>query len=212
MRFRKSALALSSAAALLSACVHYPPPTFCPRFDYELCVMELVKGDLKKAETYCDLALEFSPQRPEVWATKGDIALARGDTARAQRHFLQALRYDSDQWQALVSLGSTFLEGDEARTELCAVQAASPGNAALHHSLGTLEHAERNLEGAFEHLSRATQLEEAEPLYWHDLGMVLLDQYRFDEAAQVFFRCLGVDATYTDCERGMRRAWRGGAP
>lgn len=93
MRLRRPALALSSTAALLfGACAHAPPVIECGPLNnpLEMCVAELAKGNLDRAEVHCDLGLEFSPQNPELRAHRGLIALMRHDTAMAKRHLRQA--------------------------------------------------------------------------------------------------------------------------
>ncbi|WNG37965.1 tetratricopeptide repeat protein [Archangium violaceum] len=67
-------------------------------------------GNPEAAEPYCDIALAYSPEDPDLWVNKGRIALLRQDTAQAKQHFLQALKYKPDHRQALIDLGSTYLE------------------------------------------------------------------------------------------------------
>ncbi|WP_164018051.1 tetratricopeptide repeat protein [Pyxidicoccus trucidator] len=113
MRFRRSAPVLSAVSALLLvACAHDPPSPVCVlvRDHNEQCAQKLAEGDLERAETYCDLGLEFSPQSADLWANKGLIALYRGDTAKAKERLLWALQYNPDHREAQVHLGSAYLE------------------------------------------------------------------------------------------------------
>ncbi|MFP2925737.1 tetratricopeptide repeat protein [Pyxidicoccus sp. 3LG] len=110
MRFQRPALVLTAAALLLSACAPPHPVFECPRFNDEVCEQELEKGNLDRADTYCDLGLEFSPEYAELWALKGRISLLRKDTAQAKRYLLHALKLQPDHPKALLNLGYTYLE------------------------------------------------------------------------------------------------------
>ncbi|MFP2906280.1 tetratricopeptide repeat protein [Pyxidicoccus sp. 3LFB2] len=140
MPFRRSALALSSASALLlAACAHGPPPTDCRRFNNELCAQEMEKGDLDKAEIYCDLGLEFAPESANLWANKGLIALYRGDTEKAKERLHQALRYDPEHREARLHLGAAHLEEGayaQAREAFLLALKGDPKSVPARHGLG----------------------------------------------------------------------------
>ncbi|WP_426754698.1 tetratricopeptide repeat protein [Myxococcus sp. Y35] len=133
-------LALSSVALLLSACG--PRPYICEyRVNHvELCDQELASGNLSRAETYCDLGLEFSPEFADLWALKGRIERLRDNPAKAKEHFLRALRYAPDHQQALLYLGFTHLEEgayELAREHFTQALKADPKLLDARHGLGS---------------------------------------------------------------------------
>ncbi|WP_158625157.1 tetratricopeptide repeat protein [Corallococcus terminator] len=107
-------------ALLLTGCAHEPKAFPCgyERDPRAQCVQELREGHLDTAETYCDLALEFSPLSADLWATKGLISLSRGNLAKAKAHLLQALRYNPEHTHAHFHLGVLFVrEADPRQAE-----------------------------------------------------------------------------------------------
>jgi tetratricopeptide (TPR) repeat protein len=111
MRLYRLASPLLIAAALSqTACLSTPPPHERALINNELCAQEIAQHDLVKANTYCDLGLEFSPQYADLWANKGLIALYSGDKGKAKDYFIKALRYNQEHLQAYQNLGIIYLE------------------------------------------------------------------------------------------------------
>jgi Flp pilus assembly protein TadD len=82
----------------------------------ELCVQQLLGGDVRQAEIYCDLGLEYSPNYADLWVNKGLIALARGNTSEAKEDFIKALRINNDHAAAHMNLGRVYLnEGAQGK-------------------------------------------------------------------------------------------------
>lgn len=111
------------AVLLLAGCAHEPvrceyPLDFNPR-----CAQALHDGDLKLAERQCNMGLEFEPHSADLWANKGLIALAQGDSVKAKAHLLRALRYDPEHPQAHLHLGVLAMrEGDYRQAETAFLQ------------------------------------------------------------------------------------------
>ncbi len=79
---------------------------------------------------------------------------------------------------------------DQARQAYGAILASDSGDAAAHHYLGLLEHQRGNPMAALPHLSTAVQSEAAEPFYWVNLGNLLKDLQRPQEAEAAYQRAL----------------------
>ena len=78
----------------------------------------------------------------------------------------------------------------QARQGYGAILASDSGNAAAHHYLGLLEHQSGNPMAALPHLRTAVQSEAAEPFYWVNLGNLLKDLQRPQEAESAYQRAL----------------------
>ncbi|XXF76015.1 tetratricopeptide repeat protein [Myxococcaceae bacterium GXIMD 01537] len=111
MRIHRFLPALPLVTAL--ACIHTPPPHERALLNNELCAQQLGVDNLRQAEVYCDLGLEFSPQYADLWSNKGLIALKAGRKSEAKDHFIKALRYNQEHAAAYMNLGYIYLE-DEA--------------------------------------------------------------------------------------------------
>ena len=95
-------------------CVHVAQ--IHPRADEnnQVCTEYLARGDLNKAEIYCDLALQFAPQYANVWNNKGLIAYKRGQLSVAKECYIKALRYNQELAQAYNNLGVIYLHHEKA--------------------------------------------------------------------------------------------------
>lgn len=110
MRLRRLVTLTAAAALSTTACLNTPPPHERALINNELCAQEMANGDLQKAETYCNLGLEFSPQYADLWANKGLIAMYSGNKPKAKDFFIKALRYNQEHLQAYQNLGVLYLE------------------------------------------------------------------------------------------------------
>lgn len=107
---RKMLRLLVAAVALCLACAHAPPVHPRAVENNTLCAQYVVQGDLVKAETYCDLALEFSPEYAEAWSNKGFIAFKRNKIDEAKRDLIKALHFNQELAQAYNVLGYIYLK------------------------------------------------------------------------------------------------------
>lgn len=73
-----------------------------------------------------------------------------------------------------------------------------PGHAGAHVNLGRLHHETGDLAAAESHYRRAVFLDPREPVYWFNLGVVLEDRDRPDEAADAYRHCLRLDSAFAD--------------
>ncbi|MBW0173034.1 MAG: tetratricopeptide repeat protein [Vulcanococcus sp.] len=79
---------------------------------------------------------------------------------------------------------------EQARQGYEAILATDPSSAAALHYLGLLEHQCGNTSAALQHLRRAAQSEGAQPFYWVNLGNLLKDLQRPQEAEEAYQRAL----------------------
>jgi tetratricopeptide (TPR) repeat protein len=93
-----------------AACLSTPPVHERALLNNELCVQQIAVNDLERAEVYCDLGLEFSPQYADLWVNKGLIRLKQGKNGDAKDFFIKALRYNQEQAQAYQNLGYIYLQ------------------------------------------------------------------------------------------------------
>jgi len=102
--------ALAIPLILATGCITTPPPNDRALINNELCAQELGKGDLKQAEIFCDLGLEFAPQYADLWVNKGLIAMYAGDKPKAKEHLIKAIRFNQEHASAYMNLGKLYLD------------------------------------------------------------------------------------------------------
>ena len=81
-----------------------------PRSQQELiqeqaCVANQLKGDLDRAESNCELCLEFNERNAECLNSMGLIWFLRGDDDRAKSYYIRAIRENNDFGQARNNMG-----------------------------------------------------------------------------------------------------------
>lgn len=111
MSFRRSTKTLAALCALLCAAGCKTAAPIHPRAAEHnaACAEYLAQGDLDRAETRCNLALEFNPDYPEPFNNKGVIAIRRNDLPAAKELFVKAIRLNQDFAEAHNGLGFVFL-------------------------------------------------------------------------------------------------------
>jgi tetratricopeptide (TPR) repeat protein len=85
----------------------------------------------------------------------------------------------------------------QARQQYAAILAAEPGHAAGHHYLGLLEHQSGNYGPALQHLQTAVQSDQAQAFYWVNLGNLLKDLQRPQEAEEAYQHALAQEPNDT---------------
>jgi Flp pilus assembly protein TadD len=185
MRFVRLLCVLPLAAAV--GCLSTPPVHDRALLNNELCAQQLGLNDLERAEVYCDLGLEFSPQYSDLWVNKGLIKLKAGKVNEAKEHFIKALRYNKDQAQAYQNLGYIYLQ------EKSYGRAHDNFQRALRVNPDYLE-ARYNLALTFMKMEKVTEARKefntiiaVNPNIadaHHSLGVIAFEQGKFEEAAE----------------------------
>lgn len=245
-RMRSLRSALVVPLLLASGCINTPPPSERALVNNELCTQQIAKGDLKQAEVYCDLGLEFAPQYADLWSNKGLIALYAGDKAKAKEYFIKAIRFNQEHAAAYMNLGKIYLdEGsygkahdsfqralkvnpdyvearynlaltyinlnklDKAEKELLTLIVVDPNVAQVYHDLGIVKYRQDKKEEAIEQMTKAVQLApNLNADWWNDLGALLMESSRFEEARQAFGSCVAIDANHAQCLNNLSIAQR----
>jgi Flp pilus assembly protein TadD len=238
--------ALAIPLLLASGCITTPPPSDRALVNNELCTQEIAKGDLKQAEVYCDLGLEFAPQYADLWSNKGLIALYAGDKPKAKEFFIKAIRFNQEHAAAYMNLGKIYMdEGaygkahdsfqralkvnpdyvearynlaltflnmekpDKAEKELMTLLVVDPNNAQAHHDLGLVKYRQGLPEEAVDEMMKCVQLApNLNPEWWNNLGAVLMELSRFEEARQAFGSCVALKNDHPQCINNLSIAQR----
>ena len=120
------------------------------------------RDTLNRATQEFIAAQGLNADRPEAWATLGNLHARRGETEEAEREFQAALRLSPAYGPAAANLADLYRQlGRDADAESVLRKAlqASPLDAGLHHALGlTLVRLKRQDEAIAE-LARAAELE-----------------------------------------------------
>ena len=92
----------------LGACLPTPPPHPKAVANNAICTQYMQQDNLDKAQTYCDLALEFSPMYGDALVNRGLIEQKRGNMTLAKEWYIKALRSNNEQAQGYNNLGVIY--------------------------------------------------------------------------------------------------------
>lgn len=186
MRPSRLATTLSLLCALpLAACVSTPPPHERALINNELCAQELTKGDLVRAETYCDLGLEFSPQYSDLWANKGLVAMYAGRKDDAKKHFIKALRFNQEHLQAYQNLGAIYFDEGaygKAHDNFRRALKVNPDNLDTRYNLALTLMKMKKLDEAKKELRTLLAVNPGLSDAHHTLGIIAYGENDFDQA------------------------------
>jgi Flp pilus assembly protein TadD len=183
--------------ALLPPLLH--DPTLAVRIDAARLLADVPPSALEAGDVAArDAALaeyrasqEVDADRPEAHLNLGNLALAEGDVATAEREYRAAIRLDPTFSPAHINLADVLRvtgRDQEAAQVLRSALARHPSDATLHHALGlTLVRLGQSQEALVE-LERAATAAPEEPRYAYVLGVALHSMGKTDEAAALLER------------------------
>jgi tetratricopeptide (TPR) repeat protein len=201
MPFRSPIFALV-VSALASGCLKAPPVHPRALESNELCAQYTNSGDLVKAEVQCDLGLQFSPQYADLWVNKGIIHLRRNHIDQAKDAFIKALRYNQEQAQAYNNLGYIYLEHERsygrAHDNFQRALKVNPDYTEARYNLALAYMRMGDKEKSRKELRTIVAIAPnlADPHHW--LGIMALEEKKYDEAIDEFNKTTQLDPTYAD--------------
>ena len=167
----------------------------------ELCAQQLGLNDLERAEVYCDLGLEFSPQYSDLWVNKGLIKLKAGRINEAKDHFIKALRYNPDQAQAYQNLGVIYLNEDslgKAHDNFQRALRVNPDYLEARYNLALTFIKMEKMPEARKELNTIIAVDPNIADAHHSLGVICYEQGKFEEAAGHIGRAVQLAPNVTD--------------
>jgi Flp pilus assembly protein TadD len=144
-----------------------------------------------RARKYSDATSLFEryvTQRPDHGLGHYMLGLSAwkgNDPARAEKAFDAALAIDPDHVRSLVNLSRLLIEQkrcDEAIVRLTRASEIEPTSGEVHRLLGRAYHVQGKADAAVEAYRQALDLDEKDVWSMNNLGLVLLEQQRADEA------------------------------
>lgn len=195
------------------------------------CIESLFIKDFFRAQTHCQLCLEYDSSMPECLNGLGLISLALGDEKKALEFFTKALRQNNDFSEARNNLGAIYFgHGDyqEALKYFDRALSIDPSNPDARYNSG-LSHfrlaerlrAQAKIKDSQAHLKQArrqmNKLLAIDPSFdqaYHDLGFIELNSYDLEErqesssaylssAEKALMQCLSLNKENDGCYDGL---------
>ena len=162
--------------------------------------LALLAGQPLRAAEILGETLRRFPRNPELAELLGELAFERSDLGAAENYFRQVLRWNAENVEARIYLGTILADTGrepEALEHLARAVSLAPENFLPHFSLGALHAAASRIEPARRYLRAAIEREETPQAYFL-LGMVELDSGHAGAAAAALERAVALDAEFED--------------
>ncbi len=157
--------------------------------------------DWKDNPTIYRATARNSPRSPRARYNLGNVYLAEGRPAAAEREYRESLRLKPWDLQCRRNLGAAFLRLQripEAVREYEAAVSLDPGNPVSLSLLGAAYGLAGRLEEALRVLERSIDLNPRYPQAYNNLGSVLVRLGRFDEAGKAYGKALEMQPGMVD--------------
>ncbi|QRK04596.1 tetratricopeptide repeat protein [Archangium violaceum] len=166
----------------------------------------------KQAKEFFIKAIRFNQDQATAYASLGKIYLDEGALGKAHDSFQRALKVNPDYVEARYNLGLTFINMkklDKAEKEFLTLLVIDPNNAQVHHDLGIVKYQQGLKEEAAQEMTKCVQLApNLNPEWWNDLGAVLMELSRFEDARQAFGSCVALQNDHPQCLNNLSIAQR----
>ena len=162
--------------------------------------LALLAGQPLRAAEILGETLRRFPRNPELAELLGELAFERSDLGAAENYFRQVLRWNAENVEARIYLGTILADTGrepEALEHLERAVSLAPENFLPHFSLGALHAAASRIGPARRYLRAAIEREETPQAYFL-LGMVELDSGHAGAAAAALERAVALDAEFED--------------
>ena len=183
------------------------PKTMVALFrEFETAHEALVEGRPDVARPTLEWLVAQDPANPVFVAQLGDVCRRLGDVTRAIDLDRQAVALAPGDRNLRYNLAATLLmahQVDEAILALNTAIALDPLRAEAHSALGIALSLKGNLEGAREELVRAVELDPHDPRIANNLGDILRELNRYDEAEAAYRKAIGLDSQFAAPWEGL---------
>lgn len=176
----------------------------------QYCAQYIAQNELEKAETRCNLALEFNPDYPEPTCNLGLIALKRGQMDKAKDYFIKAIRLNQDFAEAHNDLGFVYLQQGslgKAHDEFVRALKVNPDYVEARYNLAlTFLRMKKYAEArkAYKEFIESNP-NVADP--HHDLCALDIDEENYDEAIQECQTAIRLDPKFTSAYFNLGNAF-----
>ncbi len=147
-----------------------------------------------------------NPPDPRIYASIADSHFRLGNTERALKYAVEALKLDPNYASGHLLLGTILGEmGDIIRSVRAyeKVILLDQNNPYAYYNLGLLYYKKSNIKMALEYLERARDLNPNDPKIWNNLGVAYYDNGQFSKAGSAYSQALGLDPAFETARRNL---------
>lgn len=178
---KRNAGDLGAALEDFNKAVEIDPEDIDVRIERAVALMESDERDkaLADIDEAFNVVKDSGGVHPELYATRGDIRAAMGDTLRAREDYRQAIEMDPDNFDAHLGLSELSILSQDyaiAQKHLAEAEKINPDDPILAFQQGVLAKAQGELKTAEGHFDKAIELNEKYAEAYYLRGQVRSDQ------------------------------------
>ena len=159
--------------------------------------------------------IERKPGNAWGYYMLGLSAWKNGDLAKSEKAFDQALSIDPHHVKSLMNMSRVFLEQkryDEAAERLALASEIDPGSSEVFRLLGRTYHAQGKTNMAIDAYQHALDLNERDAWAMNNLGLVLLEAKRADDALPLFAKAVELRKDVPEFQNNLAMAKKNVTP
>ena len=156
-----------------------------------------------------------NPPDPRVYASISDAHFKLGNTSRALKYAIEALKLDPNYSSGHLLLGTILAaKGDIIRAvrSFKRVTRLDQHNPYAYYNLGLLYYQKADIQSAIRHFERARDFNPKDQKIWNNLGVAYYDNARYDEARSSFERAIALDPSYLTARENLENLDRSVSP
>jgi len=147
-----------------------------------------------------------NPPDPRIYASMADAHYRLGNTERALKYSVEALKLDPNYSSGHLLLGTVLGEmGDMIRAIRAyeKVIALDQNNPYAYYNLGLLYYKKSDIRSALEYLERARDLNPNDANIWNNLGVAYYDNNQLSKASAAYSQALSINPNYETAAKNL---------
>lgn len=151
--------------------------------------IQLEVGDFRSAISSYDKSLEFKDDLVPAYIRRAVALAFDKQSDKALKSAETATKLDPNNPEAWLIRGDVNLRAGKHRTAMKSLKKASeldPTNASVENTMGMVSYKDGRLSDATKHLKRAIIRRKKYPTAMRNLGLILMEQEKWEEASKVF--------------------------
>lgn len=147
-----------------------------------------------------------NPPDPRIYASIADSHFRLGNSERALKYAVEALKLDPNYASGHLLLGTILGQmGDVIRSVRAyeKVIALDQNNPYAYYNLGLLYYKKSDIKTALEYLERSRDLNPNDPKIWNNLGVAYYDNGQFAKSSAAYSQALGLDPAFETARRNL---------
>lgn len=147
-----------------------------------------------------------NPPDPRIYASIADAHFRLGNSSRALKYAVEALKLDPNYSSGHLLLGTILGDmGDFVRAirSYERVISLDQNNPYAYYNLGLIYYKKSDIKTAIEYLERARDLNPNDPKIWNNLGVAYYDNGKLTQASLAYSQALSLDPMYEAAKKNL---------